>query len=1305
MVDLSGLQEKLSGLWGTLNDKCWPLLDALRLSDLFEKYNIPPIVFPLAIILLLLLLLTMMAGGPRAICGDGLCALSENVTTCAQDCQPSPPEVSGADVTVRLDKLPGCEITVTLVQSQGSPLEQSARKRAFIFTGVQASSATVEISDYSGHSQSSEPYTISGDAVTIELVLSGDLCKTATERQPGTLSLTAKDAATNSYLNGVGITISETRNGQVIGNVVTAQPIDGQYSFTLPSDKPYRIFAQKTGYNSAQEDVPAMSPGQTITRAISLTASKGGLAGDLEVCVKNGTQPMTRGMITIQEVAGNFLQTGQIEEADQTKEPSPGCYIFTEIPAGKVLSASMPNPPAGCVPAAGRPSTVPILAGQSARIDINVTCPPGGAGYIRFRVIGKEGEMLTADAAITLWTAESKLIPGNGPLGSLSKGSSGYTEEVSVPAGTSVYAWVRDLPSGYLDVRSGNYTVSAGQHKSVTIYLNESGAEPGVGPAAGRGGFAFRGVSYPNIVGASRAFTATIAEIDYNEVALIPPNVTLRATFAGSPCSVSYNSKWTISCTAPQTPGNRSLILRAAYKGKSGAQSMQIRVIEYLSGMGLLVITPLFGTQGEPPFDVFYEITFNGQPVTTLTDQAVTIKFADSPDAYTGEAGRLALEEGYWKLVADVPYKGAYEASIFVEVMKNSSFYNASYTSGFSATKHSRDLGPTIYLSKRIFEPSDDLAMDIILTFKNKVAYGLSILKVFAGETFYTAQWDNARKRYHVSMKVPAAEICADKLQFLINGLEFAGPETISIIDLNKTMSPVCPLGRQAQCSSLEDIRRCLSDKKSGTAPYDDEKMLNCIRNSCRVSGAIACTGTDKGDLVLDCKLDGSDAEVAEQWLSVVRSSTGRSALAGCLDMDNDGDVDEDDLTCLKNVGSSKWYGDKGAGTMVTGACAPAMKGGFCFDIATNSRIPGDLVADGNIKQSDVDIMQKIIRAIGTGVTPHANMLKVADFNLDRRINNVDLDCLRRFMAIDFQKAEVVPSEGASGKIPIECLRILGLACTGAKGDLNDDDKIDALDMVLIKLLRYGMIDMSENLKTCADVNSDGSVTEDDVECMSYYLSGDMEQWMYCLDCEGTLPPAALSEREICHDGYDNNCDGKTDDEDGDCACTPTTPCHMKWDLDGGASPGIKDGNYLVCRDVSWDSEQEKWMPPGELTCMIDEHPCETQSCNSIVKICTSEGGEEGEWYEFGEWKCKGGSCSLMVNGAPTATSTSAVDGQKTELPADVCEDGWDNDCYGGDAQCPEGEDGNFFKRIWSIDEDIVKGRWSDAGNKLKNLF
>ncbi len=1020
----------------------------------------------------------------------------------------------------------------------------------------------------------------------------------------------------------MSITIAETQNGQRLNTRVSDQMINGQYDFTLSAPKQYTIYAQKDGYAGydGTGDEVTLAAGQSYAKTITL-AQTAEQAGDLEVCVKNGTRPMEDGLIAVHEVSGNFMVTGELSEADPATEPTfSGCYVFTNIPAGKIVSASMPTPPAGCVPAAAEPGTVTIASARRQIINIDIVCQPSDIGYLKVKVIGKDGMTMTANGTITLWTEDAALIPGTGMANSLAMGSTGYTEEVPVPAGESIYAWVRGLPLGYLDYKSPPITVTKGQHRSVELYLNYS-EQPGISEPSEE--FTFSGVAGPSIVQVNSTFSAAVSEILFNDTELGSSEVQVSAAIGGRVCNVTYDTMWRIGCVAPEETGEYDLVITALYNGISGDYLLPIEVREYGYDNGLLTITPVLRTHGDPPFDLYYEILFNDTPVTQITDQEMALEFSDSPNALPGNVSALTKYEDYWTLTADVPYKGDYQMEMFIEVLVNGVYYNTTYTVGYSADSHSDKLEADIVISKKILTPSERFTVEIILSFGNKVAYGLEILEIYLNRVYYTVPWEAEERLYSLPVTAPAQEVCNMDVKFLINDEEIADKETLHVIDTLGAKSASCPLDRASTCDSREDTRACVYNSKAGVAPYPDELMTTCIASGCPFTVSVQCNGTNKGDLEPDCQLDDVDTDKAEQWLTSIESQTERNALASCMDMDNDEDVDDDDLTCLQYIVSTKWYGDT-AGPNPDGTCAAgSMNGGFCFDIDTETDIPGDLMMDGNIKEDDVETMQKIIDAVEAGVTPSDDILMVADFNQDGTVNNFDLACQQAFMTVDFETGAVLESSSESLAIATDCMNIFDLDCKGSKGDLNGDGRITEVDFIIVQLMVNGRLEVLSEVQECADVNSDGIVDDNDVECMEFYFSGDQEHWMACLDCEANLPEGAYSEMEICNDGWDNNCDKLTDREDSACDCGPETPCDMKYDVDAGTSPGVEDENYKVCREVDWDMDGWKWFSPSEVECNTDNQ-CGAMMCESEewVYKCSSEDGTKGKWFDIPEYCC-----------------------------------------------------------------------------------
>lgn len=186
-------------------------------------------------------------------------------------------------------------------------------------------------------------------------------------------------------------------------------------------------------------------------------------------------------------------------------------------------------------------------------------------------------------------------------------------------------------------------------------------------------------------------------------------------------------------------------------------------------------------------------------------------------------------------------------------------------------------------------------------------------------------------------------------------------------------------------------------------------------------------------------------------------------------------------------------------------------------------------------------------------------------------------------------------------------------------------------------------------------MNSDEEITDDDVTCVRSFLSGASDEWLTCLECDENIPSAARHADEICNDGWDNNCDGLTDDDDPRCKCNAQTPCGLLYDADGGSSLGVDDKNFKLCRHLDWEEIGFRWVTQEEITCK-EKINCNKITCAGQTFTCS---GKPVKWYS-------------------------------AKLPKEVCQDGWDNDCHKGDAVCEEDDDDDdgFCLYVYSVSED-----------------
>ncbi len=269
---------------------------------------------------------------------------------------------------------------------------------------------------------------------------------------------------------------------------------------------------------------------------------------------------------------------------------------------------------------------------------------------------------------------------------------------------------------------------------------------------------------------------------------------------------------------------------------------------------------------------------------------------------------------------------------------------------------------------------------------------------------------------------------------------------------------------------------------------------------------------------------------------------------------------------------------------------------------------------------------------------PAPELLEISDFNQDGEIDEFDENCLDL----------IVNNED----IPLDCLEVYNLSCEELKGDLNTNGVIDKIDLILEKWMVDGRIN-STDFDQCADMTNDGIIDESDLACMVGMVEGNMETVEdYCTPCQKKATEAGRYGDEICHDGYDNDCDGQTDE---DCVCDESQSCEAEYDNDGLAS--TEDFKY--CRSLSWENGGAyEWYWPEQFTICTMDLQCHTKACDGKEWTCSSKGGtaQKGEWFE-GELP------------------------EETDDPDDsprTCQDGWDNDCEGGDEECEQDDSGVF---------------------------
>jgi len=529
-------------LWEKINDKCWAMLDWLwdrhiPIGAVFEKLRIPPVLFPLGIVLILLVLFWLFlvphAGSP---CGDGIClAPDETCKACPLDCgQCTAQNATGLILTVDVIGNVSEPVTIEVQDKDGNTLSSvTDRKAVFEFPNMASQLVKVRVSCPNGKEQTSRPKTIKGGDSTIDVILPEGCFDYIidTNDQPmqtfGNIVAQVADADTNQPVDALVSAVRTSDGLEEASGLAEA----GTVTISVRSDNLYYLVATTAGYNSYdgsqdQEGRFYMLSGDTVYKSISLrsTGAVESAIGTLRVCAKSGNAPLSGSRISVLEVGGSELQHASLTPSDN------GCVIF-EIPAGKNVKATVTSPPAGCT-SPGFSQGITIVPDSQSSANLQVSC--GNPAYVKVIVHDAQGNILTDQATITLWEAVTQnQIPGSASDGSLSQGSSGYTEEITVPANTLVQAKASGVPLGFVDTVSGPATFLPNEHGSIDIVLGDQS----------RGQFTFLGASIvytPAQPGSP--IQVFIQQIIFNQTVLTNENSQVVMIINGKTYNATYSS-------------------------------------------------------------------------------------------------------------------------------------------------------------------------------------------------------------------------------------------------------------------------------------------------------------------------------------------------------------------------------------------------------------------------------------------------------------------------------------------------------------------------------------------------------------------------------------------------------------------------------------------------------------------------------------------------------------------------------------------------------------------------------------------
>ena len=233
-------------------------------------------------------------------------------------------------------------------------------------------------------------------------------------------------------------------------------------------------------------------------------------------------------------------------------------------------------------------------------------------------------------------------------------------------------------------------------------------------------------------------------------------------------------------------------------------------------------------------------------------------------------------------------------------------------------------------------------------------------------------------------------------------------------------------------------------------------------------------------------------------------------------------------------------------------------------------------------------------------------------------------------------------------------------ACDGIDNDCDGEtDESDASDVIdwYLDLDGDGYGDPSESVYRC--------------EMPAGYVGDSTD----CDDSDAMVSPSGV---ELC-DGFDNDCDGSTDEDDA----ADVSTWYADADGDGYGIPGVStDRCYAPTGYVSEPTDC------NDADSAIS--PLATEVCDEIDNDCDgfTDEGVETTWYAdsdgdgHGDLSSSIDACTPMIGYVMDATDCNDTDGTISPLATELC-DGLDNDCDGS-----TDEDDAADVSTWYADED-----------------
>lgn len=1177
----------------TLNDKLWDFLDAIKLGAFFDDHGIPPIVFPIVVIALVgaVAFFLLSSSGPV-----------EPTVECGDGICSASESSDTCLMDCPRDKPP-------------EPEEKDIR--VFLSGGLDCTSRTVILKSADGKTLDTQGgvtrVAITFNSVTERRVFV-EVSSPDSSRSPVSSSIidtTAHDTISvkldDDYCperiqtGGIAVSLIDSTNGDSVSGSVTLYDsggtkrdkkyINGQDTFSnLESGKYYYFGVTATGYTDY------------------------GGADDMVFVSPGETARKSIGLDQIPTNPGGQEPTGKLEVCVRSEEgpiESSGEVGIYDVEGNLVKTGSCSDCPlfrgmatgAGCMIfdlPAGRQFYAQMRRAPSSCSDSEATelilIEEGEKEIVRIELecnlVGKIRAIVYGnDSEVLTDECTVELYYENGTkIKTLDLGPDGnYTEEATIPLGTEVYIHAKNVPTGYLETRSRDTELEDG-NETMTVEIELDVPPPPPPPLSMVGPRVSKQTVYID-----ENFTASLSAVKLRGQTVTPADgvsVVCEASW-GDTVTAEYNTSWSYpwrcNMTAPHEVGEKTLIIKAQKTGALTASSSPFDIHVINESQGSLIITA-------------DELAF-----TTQTSPVTLFFRLDQRDDPTASL---------------TPVEQIYESSLEVY------FIDAGAQRRF-------------VLNSSITRVSDGYFKSIFaIPFRGDYFYDLNVAAIVDSSVYR-----GNSQGYFIAQSGTAGSLSCDIQP------QVASPGELINISASFMLGgePLADQRLQATVFSSGEPASYPLNWDASTGTY----WMQIPAPDSECAARINCTVRDDDSIFDDTNslyvVDHTGADVAAEDCPISLEQCG-CPLGG-------GDYLQEARACYKiymQLQSDQYYDHAlscarcalpscgtAADPIAYGDCLIPMKFSIGGDNGTNQNTIGPfykIIDSQSETESEVTITYpRSTLGLGGGVEYIFSNIEIPGSSATDTDSILDVNLLVRL-------------DTASGQITAwpQCR----LNC-GEPGDLdNDGDPFTDYDAAIFNALLdsleiAGSPPYADWPPECADLDGDGRLTDNDRKCMLDFGS-----------CSSTCQElfedrGFYSDREICHDGVDNNCDGQTDSDTFDesagsyyrnteyylydlCDCIEETPCDMLWSISGVAAEIASEAQVARCVSLSYYPDTGfAWFGSNDWQC-TSARETEVLECADKDYVCR----EIGSGYT---WTLLGGALSSTYPQNPLAFAASSM--------------------------------------------------------------